>query len=203
MSAVVAFPLVFHLESARFFADQIFSSHYEHLPDDAACAKVGEWSWCWMEPMIGTASFSILCLQVLHTQIKDLGLKPIDEYVSRRQLRWLGHVARMDYERLPRKMLSSWVAAPRPRGAPPMTYRRSIEKALANFNVKYSEWPALAADRAAWRETLQRGSPPAWWQPPPRPPPPPPPLSLTRPSRAAAAAARHGIDAHLREHGAP
>ena len=79
MSAVVAFPLVFHLESARFFADQIFSSHYEHLPDDAACAKVGEWSWCWMEPMIGTASFSILCLQVLHTQIKDLGLKPIDD----------------------------------------------------------------------------------------------------------------------------
>ena len=48
-----------------------------------------------------------------------LGLDTIDMYLKRRQLRWLGHVARMDYaERLPRRMLSVWVPQSRPRGAP-------------------------------------------------------------------------------------
>eukprot|EP00966_Prymnesium_polylepis_P087346 2021522-Prymnesium_polylepis.1 len=38
-----------------------------------------------------------------------LGFDSIDTYIARRQLRWLGHVSRMDYEtRLPRRMLSSW-----------------------------------------------------------------------------------------------
>ena len=98
----------------------------------------------------------------------------------------------MDYERLPRKMLSSWVAAPRPRGAPPMTYRRSIEKALANFNVKYSEWPALAADREAWRSTLLNGAPPGYEESPPTPPP-----AQTRPRRTAADATNRAIDKEL------
>jgi len=37
--------------------------------------------------------------------------------ISNRELRWAGHVARMDMHRLPRKFLSSWVKdVPRPRG---------------------------------------------------------------------------------------
>ena len=39
-----------------------------------------------------------------------MGLESIETYVSRRQVRWLGHVARMSFDRMPRKMLSSWVA---------------------------------------------------------------------------------------------
>ena len=39
-----------------------------------------------------------------------LGLDAADFYVARRQLGWAGHVARMDFSRLPRRMLSCWVA---------------------------------------------------------------------------------------------
>ena len=39
-----------------------------------------------------------------------LGLESIETYVYRRQLRWLGHVSRMPFERAPRRMLTSWVA---------------------------------------------------------------------------------------------
>ena len=36
-----------------------------------------------------------------------LRLDSIDTYLARRQLRWLGHVSRMDYaQRLPRRLLS-------------------------------------------------------------------------------------------------
>ena len=52
---------------------------------------------------------------------RRLGLDTADFYVARRQLGWLGHVARMDYSRLPRRMLTCWVAHQRPRGAPRMT----------------------------------------------------------------------------------
>jgi hypothetical protein len=91
---------------------------------------------------------------------QELGLQSMDHYVARRQLRWLGHVSRMDFnDRLPRRMLSSWVPHPRPRGAPMMTYGRSARKALEKFSIDSEMWPKLAADRAAWKETLRLGHP--------------------------------------------
>ena len=44
---------------------------------------------------------------------KRIRLETLDFYVELRQLRWAGHVARMGYERTPRKFLTSWVAHPR------------------------------------------------------------------------------------------
>ena len=123
-----------------------------------------------------------------------LGLETIDFYISRRQLRWLGHVSRMGPERLPRQMLSCWVPHPRPRGAPQLTYGRGIDKALWKFNIDRRTWPELAADRAAWRETLRLGRPPNLVVAPPTPP-----LAQRRPSRAAAAATNARIDAHITE----
>ena len=87
----------------------------------------------------------------------------------RRQLRWLGHMSRMDFEsRLPRRMLSSWLPHRRPTGAPTMTYGRSVSKALAHFHVDPARWHELAADRTAWRRMLKDGvAPPDFWPPPP------------------------------------
>ena len=46
--------------------------------------------------------------------LQRLGLKTIDAYITKRQLQWAGHVSRMPFERLPRKMLSSWTVSKRP-----------------------------------------------------------------------------------------
>ena len=129
---------------------------------------------------------------------KRLGLDSIDTYLRRRQLGWLGHVRRMDFERLPRRMLSSWVPCPRPRGAPPMTYGRSIGAALNEFCIGAGEWASLAANRETWRETLRLGHPPGW-----QPPPPSPPLALQRRTRRAAIITNRNIDATLRALRAP
>ena len=94
-----------------------------------------------------------------------MGIESIDMYLARRQLRWLGHVSRMPYERLPRRMLSSWVPATRPKGCPEMTYGRTMYRAMELFGIDRATWPALAADRDAWRTLLMGG---------PLPPPPPP-----------------------------
>ena len=118
-----------------------------------------------------------------------LGLDSFDTYFHRRQLRWLGHLARMDYARLPRRMLSSWVPHPRPTGAPHMTYGRNIKKALRDFNIDQRTWFNLAADRSAWRETLRLGHPPGFTATPPTPP-----LALTRPTRFATIKTNAAID---------
>lgn len=82
--------------------------------------------------------------------LERLGLKSIDCYVTRRQLAWAGHVVRMNYDRLPRKMLSCWVQSKRPKGAPKFTYGRGLFKALKKANVPNEIWFDLANDRSWW-----------------------------------------------------
>ena len=87
--------------------------------------------------------------------LNRLRLRSIDAYVSRRQLQWAGHVSRMGYERLPRKMLTSWVAEKRPVGCPYLTYGRSLYKALAKANIAKPTWTLLASQRDIWRNSIQ------------------------------------------------
>lgn len=88
-----------------------------------------------------------------------LNLESIDEYISRRQLSWAGTVARMPFCRLPRKMLSSWVCAPRPIGAPQFTYARGLHKALAKKDIERASWHQKAQDPASWRALIGQHTP--------------------------------------------
>ena len=76
--------------------------------------------------------------------LRRLNLRKIDDYITKRQLRWVGHVARMDFDRLPRKMLSLWVSIKRPIGAPEFTYGRGLYKLLAKASVDVKNWHGLA-----------------------------------------------------------
>ena len=97
-----------------------------------------------------------VCLQETwkHELLERLEIKPIDHYVSHRQLSWLGHTVRMPFKRLPRKLLSFWVRNRRPRGCPEFTYGRGIYKALRTINVGKNSWYDLALDRVAWKNVL-------------------------------------------------
>ena len=128
-----------------------------------------------------------------------LGLDSIELYIHARQLRWLGHVRRMGPERLPRLMLSAWVAHKRPAGAPQLTYGRTVAKAMDTFDLDPARWPELAADRGAWRTMLRSGEAPLGFRQAP-PPPVPMPMShfLVRPRRAAATCTNAAINASRR-----
>jgi len=83
-----------------------------------------------------------------------MSLRSIDSYVTRRQLRWAGHVARMDFTRLPRRMVPSWVPSNRPVGAPEYTYGRGLYKALKKAGVDRNVWYDLAVDKCYWRKII-------------------------------------------------
>ncbi len=82
-----------------------------------------------------------------------LGIESFETYYHRRLLRWAGHVSRMPLNRLPRMLLTGWVANPRPLGCPQMTWGRTLKKALSSKGLPtdFTAWSQLAADRNAWR----------------------------------------------------
>ena len=170
-------------------------------------------SWCLTEHLYDRLRvFHARCLRCIcyvsrkHTRehhisteslMKQLGVDAIDFYVARRQLGWAGHMRRMDFDRLPRRMLSSWVPHKRPLGAPRMTYGRSLGKALDVFDLDHSKWHELAADRCAWRAMLASGTPPPAFRALP-PQPTAPPLALGRARRSSAAQTDAAIAASAR-----
>jgi hypothetical protein len=91
------------------------------------------------------------------TLLTRLDIHPIDTYYNQRLLRWAGHVARMQPDRVPRKLMTSWVAHSRPHGCPQMTWGRTVHRALESCNISTTtaEWFQLAQSRAQWRALIR------------------------------------------------
>ena len=127
--------------------------------------------WCLTEEMLRKLrifhNFCVRCMcrvnrwhtRLHHIKTSDLidrlGICSVDTYICRQQLRWAGHVSRMSWDRLPRKMLSCWVRSKRPKGCPKLTYGRSIRKCLKKCEIDESHWSDFASDRERWREMLK------------------------------------------------
>ena len=76
-AAFVSVPLVFEYDTARIFAEGLGATlETEDVPTIHSALNVGGWTWTWMEPLIGTASFAILCLQLARTTMKKLEFRP-------------------------------------------------------------------------------------------------------------------------------
>ena len=63
----------------------------------------------------------ILHIKTTHL-LESLLLDPIVLFIRKLHLRWEGHVFRVPWNRLPRKMLTSWIRSLRLRGCPKVTY---------------------------------------------------------------------------------
>ncbi len=51
--------------------------------------EVGSFAWNWMEPPLGTISFSLLCMQFARAQLENLGAKPYTHWFKARRARRL------------------------------------------------------------------------------------------------------------------
>jgi hypothetical protein len=103
-----------------------------------------------------TIAHTIRCHIRSESLYERIGIRPIRTYYEIRLLRWAGHLARMDMARLPRKLLTGWVAHPRPNGCPLMTWGRTLKKALKNSKIAttFADWTTIAQDRAKWRKLI-------------------------------------------------
>ena len=138
----------------------------------ALCLSIllyGSEVWCLREDLLSRLqSFHHRCVRVMcrinishtirhHISSKSLfvrlGIEPIETYYHRRLLRWAGHVSRMPLNRLPRMLLTGWVANPRSLGSPQMTWGRTLKKALSRNGLPtdFGDWQQIASDRDRWR----------------------------------------------------
>ena len=83
--------------------------------------------------------------------LERAGINCIETYVHRRQLRWIGHVSRMPWDRLPGRFLSSWCYQARPVGRPVYRWGEGAEGAIKAVELKVKDWAAFAAERVDWR----------------------------------------------------
>ena len=74
----------------------------------------------------------------------DHRVRPLRWHYETRLLRWGGHIVRMEKDRLPRMLMTSWVPNSRPIGCPRMTFGRTVKKALKRLP---GIWPNLPFDR--------------------------------------------------------
>jgi len=88
---------------------------------------------------------------------KKTKLRPLELYISRRKLRWAGHVMRMDMSRLPRRFFSSWIQKPRKRYGQWLTWGHAIRKQMDRNGLDRKQWSIQARDRLCWSEGTLRG----------------------------------------------
>lgn len=83
----------------------------------------------------------------------------ISDRVRHRQLQWLGHVARMDVARLPKRILFSSLPFTRPACGPRLRWKDVVSRLLSACGCR--GWFGLTGDRHRWREEVVCFSPSA------------------------------------------
>ncbi len=88
------------------------------------------------------------------TLLNRLGMRSLNFYLHRRIIKWVGHVARMPLDRLPRKFLTAWVRGPRDKKQPKLHYGTHITTCLKKIGV-FDGWYTRAQDRKGWRAVVK------------------------------------------------
>ena len=154
--------------SSRAITDEAKSTVYRSLI--LPILLYGAESWCLTQYLLRLLrNFHHSCLRAMcrinrshvflhristESLLARLNIEPIEFYVFNRQLSWLGHAARMSFDRLPRKLLSCWVYNRRLKGCPEFTYGRGVYKALKWFDIQKATWFDLLIDRGKWRKMI-------------------------------------------------
>ena len=80
----------------------------------------------------------------------------VEAMLMLRQLRWAGHVTRMDSSRMPKAVFYGELSqGKRDRGAPRKRFKDQLKRQLTQAGIDHSEWEALAEDREEWRGTIK------------------------------------------------
>ena len=74
------------------------------------------------------------------------------------QLRWAGHVRRMDDSRLPKRLFYGELSSgKRHLGRPKKRFKDSLKEALKLRDIPHSTWEESAVDRPSWRALVKSG----------------------------------------------
>ena len=84
------------------------------------------------------------------------GMSSVIQMIQERQLRWTGHVTRMDHSRLPKAVFYSELQrGKRPRGRPKLRYKDTLERTLKACRIDVEDKTVC---RSQWRQIIRTGT---------------------------------------------
>nr|VZH90232.1 unnamed protein product [Spirometra erinaceieuropaei] len=91
--------------------------------------------------------------------LERTGILSIYAILRQIQLRWSGHLVRMDDERLPKRLFYGDVATgSRRQGGQIRRYKDTLKSSLKRLQINPTNWEELALDRPTWRRTVKTGT---------------------------------------------
>jgi hypothetical protein len=79
------------------------------------------------------------------------------KWIKRQRLSWLGHLERMEEDRMTKNIFSQELEGTKRRGRPRNGWREEVESDLQVLGVR--SWRELATDRTKWRDIFDRPKP--------------------------------------------
>ncbi|KAJ8361543.1 hypothetical protein SKAU_G00180680 [Synaphobranchus kaupii] len=89
-----------------------------------------------------------------HQLYKNTGSRNITREITHRHLRWLGHVLRMELNRIQRVALRWTPPGKRKPRRPKTTWHRTVTEELNKMNLSWGEAQHVAKDKMRWRELI-------------------------------------------------
>ncbi|BHF80114.1 hypothetical protein SprV_0702323800 [Sparganum proliferum] len=91
--------------------------------------------------------------------LERAGILSICAILRQMQLRWSGHLVRMDDERLPKRLFyGDVVTGSRRQGGQIRRYKDTLKSSLKRLQINPTNWEELALDRPTWRRTVKTGA---------------------------------------------
>jgi len=88
--------------------------------------------------------------------LRRAGLPSMENVLIEKNLRWLGHVHRMDRGRLPRQLLYSQLCSgSRNQGRPRLRYKDVAKRNIKRRGIDLDSWQSLAQARTSWRGMIK------------------------------------------------
>ena len=98
--------------------------------------------------------------KVPNTEVLErANLASMPAILCKRRLRWLGHVRRMNDDRLPKQVMYGELAdGKRKRGRPVLRYKDVCKSSLQRCGIAINSWEEKAQKRDGWREAITCGT---------------------------------------------
>jgi hypothetical protein len=78
----------------------------------------------------------------------------IVKWIKGQRISWLGHLARMEEDRMPRKIFTQELEGTRQRGRPRKGWKEEVERDLQVLGVR--RWRQLVTDRKKWKDIVRQ-----------------------------------------------
>ena len=96
--------------------------------------------------------------------LRHCRLPSVDLLLRRSRMRWLGHIGRMAFTRVPKQLVFAGLEGPRPRGGSHKPWSQLVAGEVAHVasvNAKWPvayewcQWEGACQDKVAWRRVIK------------------------------------------------